>query len=230
MSKYTTELRYICENLAGLDESVDGDDVSTVISKALPKLFSFNFPIFDEAYRTVLETKIVKHFYTREIGFETFGLFKLKLDTKLNEIMPYYNKLYNSELLEYNPLYTHDLYKRHEGSGENSGTRQGTTSDSSTSHSEGWDKYSDTPQNGLEPVANGTYLTNATNTTADGTSSGTQNTRGQENFTSSDEYLDHVYGFEGKDGSELLLKFRETFLNIDMMIIDELNELFMQLW
>ena len=49
------------------------------------------------------------HYYTREIGFETVGLWKLKLQTKLNEIMPYYNKLYETELLKYNPLYDVDM-------------------------------------------------------------------------------------------------------------------------
>lgn len=230
MSKYTTELRFICESFAGEKKSVDGSGVNEVIQLALPKIFDFDFPIFDESYRNVLETKIIKHFYTREIGMETVGLWKLKLETKLNEIMPYYNKLYNSELLEFNPLYTHDLYKKHEGSGENNGTREGRTIDSSHNEGEGWEKFSDTPQNGVSPIENAEYLTNATNTTQENTYTGQQDTAGSEMFKSSDEYFDHVYGFEGKDGSELLLKFRETFLNIDMMIIDELNELFMQLW
>lgn len=109
MSKYTTEVRFICENAAGLKDSVGYNDVESVISAALPKVFSFSFPIFDENYRGVLETKILKHYYTREIGFETVGLWKLKLDTKLNEIMPYYNKMYESELLKFNPLYDTDL-------------------------------------------------------------------------------------------------------------------------
>ena len=47
MSKYTTELRFICETYAGLDESVGGDSVENVITNALPKLFNFSFPIFD---------------------------------------------------------------------------------------------------------------------------------------------------------------------------------------
>ena len=30
--------------------------------------------------------------------------------------------------------------------------------------------------------------------------------------------------------AELLNKFRETFLNIDMMVIEEFDELFLRLW
>lgn len=107
MSYFTTELRYICEQQSGLDLSTD--NYKNVIEQARSKIFSY-YPIFDEAYRQTLETKILKHYYTREICEETFGLWKLRLDARMNEIMPYYNKLYSSELLKYNPLYDTDLY------------------------------------------------------------------------------------------------------------------------
>ena len=115
MSKYTTEVRYICENAAGYDESKGYADVDRIIADSIDSVFSFDFPIFDESYRNVICTKILRHYYTREIGFETVGLWKLKLQTKLTEIMPYYNKLYESELLKFNPLYDVDLQTTHVG-------------------------------------------------------------------------------------------------------------------
>ena len=113
MSKYTTEVRFICETAAGLDTSEGYLSVNQIVKAALPSVFDFDFPIFDESYRPLLETKILKHFYTREIGLETVGLWKLKLDTKLNEIMPFYNQLYKSELIEFNPMYDVDLTRDH---------------------------------------------------------------------------------------------------------------------
>ena len=68
MSKYTTEVRFICEQASGLTESKGYNDTNSIIDLAIPKIFNFNFPIFDEGYRGVLERKILKHFYTREIG------------------------------------------------------------------------------------------------------------------------------------------------------------------
>ena len=50
MSKYTTEVRYICEHFSGLSESVGYNDVDQVIKNCLPKVFDFNFPIFDERF------------------------------------------------------------------------------------------------------------------------------------------------------------------------------------
>ena len=74
MSKYTTELRYLVE--AGYDLGLN------------------DYPIYSEDYRPKLNDKIIKHYYFREIGCETFGQWRMRLDTKLNEIMPYYNTLY----------------------------------------------------------------------------------------------------------------------------------------
>ena len=108
MSKYTTEVRFICESYANLTESEGYDKIPTIVEKARPKIFDFSYPIFDENYRRTLETKIIRHYYTREICCETVGLWKQMLATRMNEIMPYFNKLYESELLSFNPFYTVD--------------------------------------------------------------------------------------------------------------------------
>lgn len=108
MSRFTTEVRYICETLYGLDKSVGFGSVDEILNDTASKVFDFEFPIFDEAYRLVLEKNILRHFYTREIGEETVGLWKLRLNAKMNEIMPYYNELYKSSLLQFNPLYDVD--------------------------------------------------------------------------------------------------------------------------
>lgn len=113
MSVYTTEVRFICETAAGYTESQGYNTVQSIIEKSAPKIFDFDFPIFDEKYRLPLETKILRHFYTREICEETVGLWKLRLQDRLNLIMPYYNKLYESELLKFNPLYDVDVLRDH---------------------------------------------------------------------------------------------------------------------
>lgn len=307
MSKYTTQVRFICETVAGLNESEGQTSVKQVIAAAIPSVFDFDFPIFDESYRNVFETKILKHYYTREIGLETVGLWKLKLDTKLNEIMPFYNQLYKSELLEFNPFYDVDLTRDHnlkkEETTKQDATEKGTTektgniddnthtetNDNQNSESTTdlqnttgstskeqlgatkthYDKYSDTPQGSLQNVQNDTYLTNArmindtdnqtgettvsgndtskgtttANTNADGTSDTERNisTNDSEeksvsqnvnkNLSSIDDYIEHVKGKNGGVSySAMLNEFRTTFLNIDMQIIDELSDLFMNLW
>lgn len=291
MSKYTTEVRFICETAAGCTESVGYDLVEQTIQKAIPKVFNFDFPIFDDSYRNVLCTKILKHYYTREICEETVGLWKLRLNTRLNEIMPYYNQLYKSELLEFNPFYDIDITTKNDGnktentsvsesgtedrSGEGSSNRK--VSDSSTTKNSASnaftnnstttnkdtqkDLYSDTPQGSLKGVEDETYLTNARkiandksevgvntgsgnstddtvfndNLTEDNTNSYSENTsrskNGSTNLTSTDAYIQTVKGKNGGTSySKLLDEFRKTFINIDMQIIDDLNDLFFGLW
>lgn len=118
MSMYTTELRYICETMT--DEPLENFDnlkgvrrIDAIIDSSKGNIFDFDYPIFDEAYRGILEKKIIRHYYTREIGAETFGLFQLYLADKMNEIMPYYNQLYASELLSKNisPLTNSGYYQ-----------------------------------------------------------------------------------------------------------------------
>lgn len=222
MSKYTTEVRFICESEAGLKKSGGYNSVDDIITIASPKIFSFNYPIFDTNYKPVLEKKILKHYYTREIGEETVGLWKLRLDTKMNEIMPYYNQLYKSELLEFNPLYTHYITREH------TTDLDSTTDNSSTTTDNGYstDLYSDTPQGALDGVLAETYLTNARKVDNDNTTE----YGGKSILDSTEKYLEKVSGFEGKDASSLLLKYRETFLNIDLMVINELEPLFFGLW
>lgn len=143
MAHYTTELRSICETYAGYDDQQGFSNVNTVIAKALPKLFDFDFPIYDESYRTVLETKIVKHFYTREICAETVGRWKLFLDERLNLIMPYYNQRYKSTLLEFNPLYDVDLTTDHkkDNGGNSANTNHATTNEENNRTYSRTDKY-----------------------------------------------------------------------------------------
>ena len=98
------EVRRICQSIAEQNKIQVFDDVERLIRVAYPKIFESYIPFFDESYKEVLLPKILRHYYTREIGFETVGLWKLKLNTKMAEMMPYYNQLYQSELLKFDPL------------------------------------------------------------------------------------------------------------------------------
>lgn len=289
MSKYTTEVRFICETYAGLGESVGYERIEEVIDKARTKVFDFDYPIFDEAYRPILEKKILMHYYTREICEETVGLWKLRLRAKLNEIMPYYNKLYESELLDFNPLYDADYHRdgdrhRDEDNTRTNNLQRNTVNggeDKRTSNSVNggsdytstntrdkyneWDLYSDTPQGGIEGILgaedepsledNG-YLTNARHILHDGdgttgnsttnygrtnvdkgttkyggTSKTTDTGDTKFNGDTTEDYAEHVYGkFPGTSASKLLKEFRDTFLNIDMDVINDLKNLFFNLW
>ena len=242
MSKYTTELRFICESKAGLSDSVGFNQIDDVISNSWNKIFD-NFPIFDESYRSVLCSKILKHYYTREISAETVGLWQLWLNTRMGEIMPYYNKLYESALLEFDPFKDTNYSRNHGGTFTGDTVRNGRSeidvdnSVTSNGTSNSKNLFSDTPQGAITNIENESYLTNATlikdtdtNTTNTDGNSTTQNTE-TTGITNTDNWIETIVGKQSTISySKLLQEFRDTFLNIDVMIINDLSDLFMNLW
>ena len=198
MSLYTTQLRYIVES--GYDLGLK------------------DYPIFDESYRETLNNKIIQHFYFREIGLETVALFKVFINRAMKEIMPYYNKLYESANLQYNPLEPYTMVE--------SETANSKSSANGTSGASSRNIYSDTPQSEIEfeAIVNNKYATNAsidettatTGSNSKGESSANKTTKGNNYYNQ----------------SELLTAYRETLLNIDMMIINDkaIQSCFMQIY
>lgn len=242
MSRYTTEVRYICESLAGLDKSVGYSNVNEVIEKSRNKIFP-PFEIFDESYRPVLETKILKYFYTREIGCETFSLWQLRLDAKLSVIMPYYNKLYNAINIDIPVIDNVNMNVEH-NIGRNADTKVNDNTDitanSSTitnTTSSSKIRHSDTPQGSLQNLESNEYMSDAT--LSDTTQAVKSNTNSRSNSKSNsdtnakstEEYAEHRWG---KDGSityiSMVNEYIEKMKNIDAMLIRELEDLFMQIW
>lgn len=259
MSKYTTEVRFICESKSGLEVSGGSGDVDKIIANSWNKIFTSKAPFFDEEYRSVLCQKILKHYYLREICCETVGIWTLWMNTRLEEIMPYYNQLYESAKIKFNPMHDVDLTREHKrtenetASGNRDTTNNNTTDVTSnsttnrttTSDENKKDLYSDTPQGALTGVENETYLTNARkiNDSVNGTDNVNVNnteknvgvSTGKEttssNVGTTEDYLETLVGKQGTESfSSLLNKFRETFLNIDMMVIEEFSDLFFGLW
>ena len=238
MSKYTTEVRFICE-MNTEEPDVKNPSSDWYIEHSREKIFDFEYPIFDETYRSVIETKILKRYYTREICAETVGRWKLFLNQRMNEIMPYYNKLYESELLKFNPLQDVDLTIDHrrenDGTETGQGTRNTDTQGNNKATGTNWEYYSDTPQGTVGNLDNHTYLTNATKTTKSETTDYEQGvdeaTSTSKTVNSTEDYLEHIVGKRGGQSySELLKKYRDTFINIDMMVLDDLQDLFFNLW
>lgn len=279
MSKYTTEVRYICEKECGLTESVGLSDVDKIISESWNKIFTTSTPFFDETYRAIICKKILKHYYMREIGCEVVGLWKLWMNTRLEEIMPYYNKLYESVNLEFNPLYDTDITTTHNRKENNTGettekhnSETGTNAiKNGTANSNAQTQldrnlnilenntqrnlFSDTPQGALTGIESETYLTDARKITDNNNKSDNENantrqntsndysdientnssikneTNGNSIYNTTEDYITHVIGKQtGKSFSSMIIEYRNSLINVDMMLIDEFADLFMCLF
>jgi hypothetical protein len=100
MSSYTMKLGECLDMWVGQEPY----NLKDKIEKGRAKLFDFDYPIFDPNYKSIFETHFIRKFYMREIGFETEGLFKFNLETWMLINMPYFNKLFQSELIIFDPL------------------------------------------------------------------------------------------------------------------------------
>lgn len=205
------------------------------------------YPIFDEGHRTGLNKKILDHYWMQEIAYETPDYFLFALRRKMNEIMPYYNKLYLSEQLEFDPLHTFDLSTVTDSTSETSDERNATrddttdqTSDStngSTVNSKSRSVTSEFPQNML--AGNGDYATGAGDSSGTTTTSGTGHdtahsaAHGAEQATGQAEGKGHSETRQtGRTGSGagLLMEYRASLLNVDMLVVYDVSQLFLNIW
>ena len=191
-----------------------------------------NYPIFDEDYRETLNNNILYHYYENEIGFETAPLFRFYLNQKLNEIMPYYNELYKvqKKLITDNLLLNNvNLTEQLQGSNTTSTSSTSQSTNSGTSNSK--NLFQDTPQGEIS----NTDINNqkwATNLTLD--SNNTSNTINDSNSASgqgTNNYIKTIIGNNGnKFNIDILKDIQNNLMNIDLMVINELNDLFMQIF
>jgi hypothetical protein len=239
MATYTMELREVIEHVFGTN--LDPDEYeqeykdfayNKVIYGKLPVVPNYaeiglgTYPIFDEAYRPILNGKIIDEYYTREIGTETIDNWLLMMRRKMDQIMPFYNQMYESTMLEFNPLLTMDIHTvgKVSSAGEE-GVKASNTTTTETD-SKGRAVQSQTPQTQLAGYED--YATGA----SDSVSESDVKSEGEtdSNSTSKNEANtdNHVTGFQAIP-SDLINKYRSTLISVDVMILQEIQDCFMML-
>jgi hypothetical protein len=186
-----------------------------------------DYPIYDPAHRPILNKKIIDRYFNREIGLETVELFTFALKRKMNEIMPMYNDLYETQKLAFDPLLNMNISTTSEGETETEANAETENNTTTTSGSGSRAVTSDTPQvmlSGSGDYASSASDTNSSNT-ATGTGSDTSTTKANERNNAESV----TKGYQGSP-SALLMEYRRTIMNIDLMILDELVDLFMSVW
>ena len=184
--------------------------------------------------RTELNNKILNHYRFNEIGQETFGRWLFELKTALNEIMPYYNQLFYSADQDFNPIYNVDYKKSVIGSQNASSNTTSTGTDTSSNEEYTKGVNSKTPQDllGISNVNidSVNYADDANWGKSSGTTSGTNTTTGNASSNGSTSSIETTKGNFGVTSSqELIIKYRETIINIEQKIINDprIKELFM---
>ena len=224
MSKYTMELRNIIEyegreNVENyfkdycIENYLRPNEIETILNA---NIWSKN----------KLASKIVDHYYMREIGYETIGLFKHYAKVYMQEIMERYLPLIYSNSINYDPLvnvdYTETFERNIQGTGESEST--------STNEASGLSVNSDTPQGNIskQDILSGSY---ASNTGASETESNISDS--SSNSSNTDEtYSKRVKGNSGVSATaqKMIEQYRQNIIAIDEQIIKELDKLFMGLY
>lgn len=185
MSEYTTQVRYICESFVSEPQK---KTINEITVECQPFIFD-DFNLYSPEHKVELLSKFLQHYYMREIGLETVGLWKFFVNRKIREILPYYNELYKQLDQDFNilkPYVVSEISRRVDNN--DSGTRSGASSNkneatalkgeienSETGSTTGTAKnnesnkidetggsqnaYSDTPQGVLNNVLSNKYLT-----------------------------------------------------------------------
>lgn len=198
--------------------------IHNLAKESREKIFDFTYPLSEKVDKEEFETMILNKFINRRIGFETFTLFQIKLNVKMNEIMPRYNKLFEA-MADWNIFKDGEKFTKDSTDNRTTESSNSLSSESS-SESTSDRRNSELPQNEIEDVANGTYLTDyqLDNNTASDTSMSTG---------SSDSTDNNIYHeTSSKDVSDKIRiynEFIENKNNIMTMIFKDLDSLFYQL-
>ena len=218
----------------GADEQTKIKDLARASSS---QIFDFEYPLSTNVNKEDFETMILNHFIDRRIGFETYTLFHIKLENKMNEIMPYYNKIFDSfddwNLFTDGGNITKNSTDNRQTSKQGSRQTSGTTSSQSSSTTSGTSdrRKSDMPQNNLTEIQNGQYLTDYEYDSITGTDSGTASgtNTGTESTTESGTDANAYHETTVTDVSnkiEVYERFLENRNKTMTMIFDDLESLF----
>ena len=203
--------------------------------------------------RAELNTKILNFYRFREIGQETFGRWLFELETALNEIMPKYNQLFYSADQDFNPIYNVDYIKTIDrnkndstvGTQNSSTTTSTTSNDTSTNEEYTKTVNAKTPQNELHigntGIDNVSYADDASWGKSSGGTTGSNTTNGANNSNGSNSVIGKEKegitettkgNFGVVSAQDLIIKYRETILNIEQLIINDprIAELFMLIY
>ena len=177
-----------------------------------------------------LARKIVDHYYMRESGFETIGLFKHYAKVTMQELMEEYLPLIYSSSIKYDPLVNVDYTETFNRTADT--TNNGSSTSNSNSNSSSLGVNSDTPQGQInkEEILKGRYASTTGATENESEISDTTNTNSTSN--TGEEYTKRVKGNSGVSATaqKMVEQYRDNIIAIDNKIIKELNILFMGLY
>ena len=239
MANYTMEIREMINN------------------PVINGVFTFDYPFYNDNIddKKEFEELFEKYFYFREIGFETPDRFKMKLESKLRLIMPYYRQL---ALTEWNKVKTVELMMNsknltetttHEQTLSGTSTNSGTSTSSINQSTNGSNNSTLSQSSKESRLENGVssvslsdgYLTGVSEssqkTTDTISNNGTQSGTSEEQATTNtNQTITDTTTFTSKGDIGIqtpayaIAEWRKVIINLNEQIIKECENLFMKIY
>ena len=223
MSKYTTTLYDL---MIDVNEGKEDLTIDEKIDNLAKVIFDFNYPTPSDADKKRIENAIIKHYLMREIAYETVGLFKLKLNDRLNLIMPKYTQAYKNLDDEVSPYINN--YIQEKGSNNRNSTSKAETSGTDTRETNTFETTSDTPQGILTELKEGKYSSGARASVSNDTgNTSTSSTGSDEEIGSTSR---EVESLQGLTGAEAFRVYFNNLISLDEELVYEFSDLFMCIW
>ena len=202
--------------------------IKDLASAGRAMFFDFDYPLATGMTKSEFECMILNHFMMRRIGYETVTAFKIALNVKLNEIMPLYNKLFES-INGWNIFTDGEIMDRtvtDSRTVNNTGTSSGTNNTTSSTTSDR--RFSNTPQNALQDVRDGQYVTEYNYDQDSGTSKTTSSATNNNSSVEGGNQTERIVRTP-TDKMHLYTEFLKNRQNIYTMIFKDLDSLFYQI-
>ena len=169
-----------------------------------------------------LAKRIIDHYYTREVGTDAIGQFRLFVKDKMNEVMETYAPLIYSASIKYDPLVNVNFTETYSGNTVNS------SQSNSQSKGSGLTVNSDTPQGQISKsrILAGDYASSTGANETDNTVNDKSSNEGQEEYTKTTKGNSGVTA----TAQALIKQYRDAIRALDTEIIYELEPLFMGIY
>lgn len=222
MATYTMRLGAAIEATGGTADRVNGMTHLRDTNIGLE-----HYPIFDEAHRDTLNSHIVDRYWNSEIAHETIPAFRLALSAHMNLHMPTFNEQYRAALVKYDPLRTVDMETTGESVAEQEARTTGTSSSEAKGNSKARNINSEFPQTML--AGDEDYASAGVDASSWSENSGSDSQEGVSDNKSRGESRSRSTGYSVYPAQLVRLR-QDLVLNVDLLVVQSMQELFFGLW
>lgn len=220
MAQFTMALKTVLE-LTGGTVSYDDNGLTRVNGG---RIGLDTYPVYAEGYRDILNGLIFDRYANQEICSESPDLFHSWMRRRMRLVMPAFNELYLTKLIDYDPMIT--MMIKTVGTGKTTQIASGVEESTTTSESDSKSRAvnSDTPQTML--ADDGDYATSASDSNSQAEAESTAQNQSDSNSVTDDERDSQTSGYQGIP-ADLIIAARSAIINVDEMVVDSLADLFM---